>query len=639
MPHDLHLLRPLWLLALLPLAGVLWRLARRGTGATAWQGLVDPHLLPHLLVGAPGRAPRTPLWLLGLGGLLGVIALAGPVWERLPLPVYQAQARRVILLDLSPTMNATDLPPSRLAHARFEVLDLLRRAREGQTALLAYGAEPFLVSPLTADAATIAAQVPNLDSGLLPVQGERREDLALAQAGALLQQVGSPDGEVILVTDGLDHPAAAQEAARRLYAQGYRVSVLGVGSDKGAPVPQADGGFLKDASGAIRMPRLQRDALRTLAGVGGGRYVTASADDRDMDVLIPPGGVQRLQQAEHQERRADQWREQGPGLLLALLPLAALGFRRGWLGPLLLLLCLVPSPPAQAFEWGDLWQRPDQQAARQLAAGRPKEAAEHFQRPDWRAAAHYQAGDYAQALEALGQNSGEQVEYNRGNTLARLGRLEEARAAYDRALAAHPQDADARANRDLVQRLLEQQKQQQPSPQGQPGKAPQDSKKPSNKSDKGPQQDPGQASGEQGQGQSKDLSQGQQKPSDPTEQKPQDSGPDHSPGQAQQGQDKAPQPAAEAKKLATTPAKSQQEQANAAPKQAPDTAQPGRADLLDGKQGQGQAGAVSKGVENPGQREARQAMDYMLNRVPDDPSGLLRQRFLLQHLRRTGEFP
>ncbi len=401
MPPELHFLRPLWLLALAPLALLVWRLMRRGGAGDAWRGLVDAHLLPHLLVGDAARAQRLPLGLMALGWLLAVLALAGPVWERLPQPVYRAEAYRVIALDLSPTMNATDLTPSRLARARFKVQDLLKRAAEGQVALLAYGSEPFVVSPLTTDSATIAAQVPSLETGLLPEAGDRRVDLVLEKAGELLRQAGSPEGEVILVSDGLDHPAAAQEAARKLRGEGYRVSVLGVGTSKGAPVPGADGGFLKDARGAILMPRLDGDALAALARAGGGRYVGLTPDDRDVQDLIPPEHLRRMRQAKRQDTRSDQWREEGPWLLLALLPIAALGFRRGWLSPLLLALFLVPPRPAQAFGWDDLWLRPDQQAARLMAAGKPAEASRQFKRPDWQAAAHYQAGDYKQALAAL----------------------------------------------------------------------------------------------------------------------------------------------------------------------------------------------------------------------------------------------
>mgnify|MGYP001823720473 FL=1 len=286
MPAEFHFLRPWWLLALLPLGWLLWYLARSRGDGEAWRRLVDAHLLPGLLVDTGGTSRRLPLALLGLGWLLLSLALAGPTWTRLPQPVYQAQQYRVIALDLSPSMNAADRVPSRLAQARFEVLDLLRRHGEGQTALLAYGPEPFVVSPLTSDVATIALQVPALQTDLLPQPGTRRTDLALDEAGRLLQQAGAPRGEVILVSDGVADPVRANAAARRLLDNGYRVSVLGVGTAQGAPVELPEGGFLRDAGGAILVPKLDLPSLQALADAGGGRYVTAAAGDRDISAPV-----------------------------------------------------------------------------------------------------------------------------------------------------------------------------------------------------------------------------------------------------------------------------------------------------------------------------------------------------------------
>jgi Ca-activated chloride channel family protein len=691
MPHDFHFLRPEWLWLLIPLALVLWRLDRVEGGGDAWRGLVDAHLLPRLLTDDEGRAQRLPLLLLGLGWMLGVLALAGPTWERLPQPVYQAQDYRVVALDLSASMNATDLSPSRLAHARFEVLDLLRRAREGQTALLAYGAEPYVVSPLTSDTETIAAQVPSLETGLLPVQGARRTDLALDKAGELLRQAGAPDGEVILVTDGLDHPAAADEAARRLRAEGYRVSVLGIGGAKGAPVPLAGGGFLKDEKGAILLSKLDREALRTLASTGGGRYVPAGPDDRDIETLIPARGAGLAPRAQKQDTRADQWREEGPWLLLVLLPLAALGFRRGWLAPLVLVAALTPAPDAHAFGWDDLWLRPDQQAERLLQAGNPQEAAETFRRPDWRAAAQYQAGDYRQALQSLEGVQGAEADYNKGNALARSGQLEQAVAAYDRALEQDPQDEDARHNRDLVQKLLNQRRQEQQSRQGRQSQQDQQ-----NQQGQGGQQDHqgrqehqgernqrGHAAQQDQKGQEEQRGQGQQGQQNPQDQKDKREQQDHESQQGQQEQKdqkgqqgqpdrQAQQPRgdqerqgqqgqqekqeqghkAQAEQKATQEAQEGSKGSNAAqaPKaeqpsrsdssiphsefHTPHSSEPGLADLLGDKPGAG-----TRPAEDQFNTEDRQAMEQMLRRVEDDPAGLLRQRFLLQHLRRTGKLP
>jgi len=690
---EWHLLRPAWLLALLPLAIGLWRLARRDAGASAWRGVVDAELLPHLLAGGNGRFSRLPLLLLALGGLIGILALAGPVWERLPQPAYRTQAERVIVLDLSPTMNATDLAPSRLAHARFKILDLLKRFREGQTGLIAYGAEPFVVSPLTADANTIAAQVPSLTTDLLPVEGPKRTGLALEAAGRLLSQAGSSHGRVILLTDALDNPAAALEAARALRGQGYRLSVLGLGTSAGATVPVPGGGFLKDSQGAIRMPKLAVATLRSLAGTGGGRYLTATLDDRDIEALAGNEPSQWRQKGADESTLADRWREEGPWLLLALLPLAAIAFRRGWLAPLVLLVFLVPAPPAEAFSWSDLWLRPDQQASRLLGQGASQDAARLFRRPDWRAAAAYAAGDYRNALDALDGLNDPNAWYNRGNTLARLGDYEQAIAQYDKVLARRPDDADTRHNRDLVRQLLEQQRQAR---QGQPGnrqdggdrngpeQATERGQAQSGQSDNGEQQD-GRQSGQSGQGEKQDQGRSSQQ----GQAQPGRQAPSGHPGEAQSAADRTDQPGAASTAAATPPpAREEQDRASAdeadtrapqartdagtpaasdandsgaerLPETAQDTpraepagtpgapaasdrdtartgAEPGRADLLGGRDIRGQARAAGSAAREP-LTEAQQALENQLNRVPDDPAGLLRQRFLLQHLRRSGQ--
>ncbi len=634
---EFHLLRPQWLWALLPLALLLWRLARSGGSAGAWRNIVDPHLLPYLLVRGPGSSPRRVLILLALGWLLLVLALAGPSWSRLPQPVYQAQQYRVLVLDISNSMNATDVPPSRLAHARFEVLDLLQRSDEGQTALIAYGAEPYVVSPLTSDADTIALQVPSLGSELLPVAGKRAGP-AITKALELLRQAGAPGGEVILITDALGDPAAAQEAARALSTAGHRLSVLGVGTKQGAPVPDPAGGFLEDAAGAILIPQLDSATLGDLSRSGGGRYVESRLDDQDLDALLSGSRPQRMEQDEAELAESEQWREEGPWLLLLLLPLAALAFRRGWLSPLLLVLCIAPPEPASALDWDGLWSTPDQQGARALAADRPAEAAVRFADPEWRAAAHYRADDFEATVQELQGRTGIEAGYNRGNALARLGRLEEAIQSYDQTLEQNPEHEDTRHNKELLERLLQQQQEQEAQQSDQQ----QESGEGEQQESDDPQQERQQSGSDQqqqGGGASADPQQ-QEQAGEPNREEQQGESADSEQQQAGAGEegDEAQQESGASKakeeEAKSTDAGGEQQEPN------PDAREPGRNDLLDQGEGDPTPGQAAPGTPEEGPiPESDQAVEQWLRRVPDDPAGLLRQRFLLQHLRNTGQLP
>lgn len=460
---ELHFLRPLWLLAL-PLGPLLaWSLWRRLHVGVQWRDVCDPHLLPHLLVAPAAGRRKLPYWILAIATTLALVALAGPAWERLEQPVYRTLNARVVVLDLSRSMDARDLQPSRLIRARFKVVDILRRSRDRPVGLAVFAADGFIVTPLTQDANTLISLLPAVDTDIMPAQGSRA-DLGLAAAARMLERGGARRGEVILITDGVKGERASARAAE-LREAGFRVSVLAAGTPEGAPIPVEGGGFFKELKGGIVVAMTDYEALRAIAAAGGGLFASLSNDDSDIDRLLADGTPRPWEMdLQAVERTSETWRDRGPWLLLALLPLAALAFRRGWL--LLIPLVVFVPKPVLAGTWDDMWARPDQQAARALESGDAARAAAVGRDPLWRGSALYRDRQYEEAADTLAESDEIMAHYNRGNALARAGRLREALKAYDTVLETVPQHDDALHNRDLVARLLEQLREQQKQQRG-----------------------------------------------------------------------------------------------------------------------------------------------------------------------------
>lgn len=327
---SLHFVRPWWFLLLIPLSYLWFRLHRRCYRSNQWEKACDPHLLPHLLVHHKGSQGVTILALVGVAWLLAVLSLAGPVWKQLPQPIYAKESNRVIVFDLSPDMLANDIPPSRLVRARYKLIDLLKESQEGQTALLVYSGEPYVVSPLTNDNNTIVAMVPDLSPSIVPVAGSNL-GASLSMAGKLLMQTGASKGQVIVITGGEADEKAIIEA-KKLQAQGYTVSVLGVGTTTNTPLRGENGQFLQDKNGSIIFSKLDISSLEKLANAGHGQYVSFSNDNSDLTTLLtsmPDAGEAKKKQ---EKITTTLWQDEGQWLIFLLLPLCFFAFRRGWLG-------------------------------------------------------------------------------------------------------------------------------------------------------------------------------------------------------------------------------------------------------------------------------------------------------------------
>jgi Ca-activated chloride channel family protein len=463
MIDSLEWMRPAWLFALPVGIALLWVWWRAHAGLRPWRRLVDAELLEHLADRAPESSARLGLGIAIVVVVLVCVALAGPALRAPGTSPQRDLGARVVVLDLTPSMDAIDVAPSRLQRAREATADLLREAAGAQLAVVVFGADAFSVAPLTNDPATLIHLLAGATTTTIPRTGSR-PDLGLEMARALLKRTGVGRGDVILVGDSAGD-ARTLEAARVLAGAGFPLSVLAVGTAHGGPVPVA-GAFAKTETGDVLIARTQFAALEQIAQSGGGRFHVLGTTSE-----MPPFRTWAQERAETpiaSPGAPGVSPDIGAWLALAALPFAALLFRRGWLAGLAAVALLMALQPheAHAFDWRDLWQRSDQQAATAFRHRTPSETARALAKVDldspWYAMLLYRSGNFAEAAAQFSARDTAVAHYNRGNALALDGELDEAIAAYNAALARNPGMQDAQFNRALVRKALAARAQQLP---------------------------------------------------------------------------------------------------------------------------------------------------------------------------------
>jgi len=315
MPWELfHFLRPGWLLMLLPATLVCWSILHRQDPMRAWEAVISPGLLQHLAIRKEvGRSRFRPVFLLGVIWSIGIVAAAGPSWEKEPSPFTEDQAALFIVLKVTPDMLAADIQPSRLQRSVQKINDLLALRPGTSTGLIAYAGSAHLVMPLTSDPDIIGFFASELNPDVMPVPGDdpvRAVELAQRR----LQASGLP-GSVVLIADaiGADSIAALADLSDGWAADVHILAVAG--GPEVVPPP-----------GSPAAPALDRDAMQKAAGAGGGTLVLVTPDDSDVQQLSA-GIARSISAAPTQE--GERWKDAGYYLVLLLAALGLLFFRKG----------------------------------------------------------------------------------------------------------------------------------------------------------------------------------------------------------------------------------------------------------------------------------------------------------------------
>ncbi len=619
---DFTFIRPAVLWLLIP-ALALFFIAFIKHKKQSADNLIAPHLAPFIMNESNTKASQ-PLWLVAVFCCLAIIFSAGPSFEEKQVPVFQSKSARVIVMDMSYSMYSTDIAPNRLMQSRFKALDMIELFKEGDTALVAYAGSAFTISPLTNDATTLTNLIPSLSPDIMPDKGSNVL-AGLDMAKELLTQAGYIDGDIILVTDGIDQEEQSDITSFTSNSS-YRLNIYGVGTEQGAPIKLPEGGFLKDSYGQIVIPTINISRLKSLATRSGGKFALYQPSSSDIATFAPSANSELLKD---EKQSHALWRiDAGIYGLLILLPLGLYLFRSAAFVGAFLVLSVLPTQQASALELPSFLKNTDQQA---LDAYKNKdfERAANADSSSLKGSALYQQGNFDAALEAFSKDKSATGFYNYANALAKSGQLEQAIDAYKQAQTLQPNFSEAADNQALVEQLLEQQQQQQEGDsqdnQQQSDQSEQQNNQQSDQSQQGENSD---SQSEQSQGEQSQDQQGEPSDESDTEQDQQSA---ESGSQSDKQNEPELQTQPQANQEQKQPEQTNEEQAE---NTQPQTAQ--QQTLTDEQKQNAQqqaAQAQTRELTNE-EKEKAQQLNQLLRKVPDDPAILLRNKMQLEAQKR-----
>ena len=313
----------LWLLWLIPALALFYVYAFRARRRALQRFCADQHLLARLIPEVSWTRRRYKALLVVVALTLMLVALLRPRWGFHWEDVRRVGVDLIVAIDVSTSMNAQDIEPSRLERAKREVRDLVRLLEGDRIGLLAFAGEAFMQCPLTLDYGATELFLDNLGPELISTPGTSLGS-AIRLAVRSFKTQAKNSKALILITDGEDHEGEPLQAAAEAKQAGVRIFTIGVGKEGGAPIPSPEGGFKKDDRGEMILTRLDETTLQKIALETSGSYVRSVSGDMDLEKIYLEDIKQRMEKQELSSARQKKWEERFQLLLaLALLALVA----------------------------------------------------------------------------------------------------------------------------------------------------------------------------------------------------------------------------------------------------------------------------------------------------------------------------